>query len=90
MLTDINFSKKIKPSLEIINVLGELQLRTTDFFRENIRIDPRLTVVVVMNKVSISNGSQNVVLTDELGTKKVSSKLVPKLLTEHQIGHRII
>jgi len=49
----------------------------------------RLTVREVANEVGVSIGSCHSILTDELGMKRVSAKLVPKLLTEDQMEHRI-
>ncbi|XP_025421236.1 protein GVQW3-like [Sipha flava] len=57
--------------------------------REKIRSDRRLTVREVANEVGISIGTCHSILSDELGMKRVSAKLVPKLLTEEQMEHRI-
>ncbi|XP_060846008.1 protein GVQW3-like [Rhopalosiphum padi] len=57
--------------------------------RDKIRSDRRLTVREVANEVGISIGTCHSILSDELGMKRVSAKLVPKLLTEEQMEHRI-
>ncbi|XP_015367479.1 PREDICTED: putative uncharacterized protein FLJ37770, partial [Diuraphis noxia] len=57
--------------------------------RDKIRSDRKLTVREVANEVGISIGTCHSILSDELGMKRVSAKLVPKLLTEEQMEHRI-
>ncbi|KAL4083381.1 hypothetical protein QTP88_028705 [Uroleucon formosanum] len=62
---------------------------TITLVRDKIISDQRLTVREVANEVGISIGTCHSILSDELGMKRVSAKLVPKLLTEEQIEHRI-
>jgi len=62
---------------------------TITLVRNKIRNDRRLTVREVANEVGISIGTCHSILSDELGMKRVSAKLVPKLLTEEQKEHRI-
>lgn len=62
---------------------------TITLVRNKIRYDRRLTVREVANEVGISIGTCHSILSDELGMKRVSAKLVPKLLTVEQMEHRI-
>ncbi|KAL4113550.1 hypothetical protein QTP88_017159 [Uroleucon formosanum] len=62
---------------------------TITLVRDKIISDRRLTVREVTNEVGISIGTCHSILSDELGMKRVSAKLVPKLLTEEQMEHCI-
>jgi DNA-binding Xre family transcriptional regulator len=62
---------------------------TITLVRDKIRYDRRLTVKELTNEVGISIGTCHSILSDELGMKRVSAKLVPKLLTEEQMEHRV-
>ncbi|KAL4121902.1 hypothetical protein QTP88_014322 [Uroleucon formosanum] len=62
---------------------------TITLVRDKIISDRRLTVKEVANEVGISIGTCHSILSDTLGMKRVSAKLVPKLLTEEQMEHRI-
>ncbi|VVC27926.1 Hypothetical protein CINCED_3A016694 [Cinara cedri] len=62
---------------------------TITLVRNKIRNDRRLTVREVANEIGISIGTCHSILSDELGMKRMSEKLVPKLLTEEQMEHRI-
>ena len=46
--------------------------------------DRRLTVQEIVAEVGISTGSVHSILTEDLNLQRVSSKFVPKLLTEQQ------
>jgi len=48
-----------------------------------------LTVKEITNDVGISTGSFHSILTGELGTKRVSARLIPILLTEGPNEYRI-
>ncbi|KAL4148085.1 hypothetical protein QTP88_002389 [Uroleucon formosanum] len=62
---------------------------TITLIRDKIISDRRLTAREVANEVGISIGTCHSILSDALGMKRVSAKLVPKLLTEEQMEHRI-
>ena len=85
--------KEGRISIEGDHRLGRpLSSKTNDtitLVRNKIRNDRRLTVREVANEVGISIGTCHSILSDELGMKRVSAKLVPKLLTEEQMEHRI-
>jgi len=57
--------------------------------QNKIKNDGQLTIRKVANEVRISIGTCHSILTNKLGMKRVSAKLVPKLLTEEQMEHRI-
>jgi AraC-like DNA-binding protein len=62
---------------------------TITLVRDKIRYDQRLTVRELANEVGISIGTCYSILSDVLGMKRVSAKLVSKLLTEEQMEHRV-
>ncbi|KAE9523287.1 hypothetical protein AGLY_016235, partial [Aphis glycines] len=62
---------------------------TIDLVRNKIRNDRRLTVREVANEVGISIGTCHSILSNELDMRRMTAKLVPTLLMEEQIEHRI-
>ena len=55
-----------------------------DQVREKVLEDRRLTVQEIVAEVGISNGSVHSILNEDLNLRRVSTKFVPKLLTEQQ------
>ena len=55
-----------------------------DQVREKVLEDRRLTVQEIVAEMGISTGSVHSILTEDLNLRRVSAKLVPKLLTEQQ------
>ena len=51
---------------------------------EKVLKDRRLTVQEIVAEVGISTGSVHSILTEDLNLRRLSAKLVPKLLTEQQ------
>jgi hypothetical protein len=57
--------------------------------RGTIREDRRRTIHDVCNIVGLSYGTCQRILSDELNTRRIAAKFVPKLLSNDQKGHRI-
>ena len=55
-----------------------------DQVREKVLEDRRLTVQEIVAQVGKSTGSVHSILTEDLNLRRVSTKFVPKLLTEQQ------
>jgi GH24 family phage-related lysozyme (muramidase) len=54
--------------------------------REIVRADRRLTVRMIADEVNINRETLRLILTEELGMRKICAKMVPKNLTEQQRG----
>jgi len=73
--------------------LGRLSTSTDDVHVERVRAvirgNSRLTVREVPNEVGISIGSYHQILSEKLQMRRVSSKFVPRLLTDDQKENRV-
>ena len=72
---------------------GRLCTSTTDTNIEKVlqlvRSDRRLTIRVIANEVGMDKETVHTILVDTLGMRKVSAKMVPRLLTEEQKAQRL-
>jgi histone-lysine N-methyltransferase SETMAR len=59
-----------------------------DQVREKIRTDHRLTIREIAEEVSISFGSCQVILTEDLAMRRVAAKFVPRLLSDDHKSRR--
>jgi len=57
--------------------------------RELVRSDRRLTVQVIADKLNMSRETALLILTEELGVRKICAKMVPRNLTEQQQDARL-
>jgi hypothetical protein len=61
---------------------------TVDCVNAMIRGDRRLTIREIADELNLSFGTCQAILTQDLGMRCVSAKLVPRLLTQDQTEHR--
>ena len=57
--------------------------------RQLVRSDRRLTIRVIANKVGMDKKTVRTILVDTLGMRKVSTKMVPRLLAKEQKAQRL-
>jgi hypothetical protein len=63
---------------------------TTDHVNAVIRGNRRLTIREIADELNLSFSTRQVILTQDLRMRRVSEKLVPRLLTQDQREHRAI
>jgi len=61
----------------------------TAWIRELVRADGRLTVRMIANEANMNPETFRLILTEELGMRKICDKMVPRNLTEQQQDARL-
>ena len=61
----------------------------TAWVRELVRSDRRLTVKTVADEMNMNRETVRLIMTEEVGLRKICAKMVPRNLTEHQRDPRL-
>ena len=61
----------------------------TAWVRELVRSDRRLTVKMLADEINMNRETVRLILTEELGIRKICAKMVPRNLTEQQRDARL-